>query len=73
MEKYLEMIQKAKNKTELKEISYMATKDQNIKSKQWDIIAACCVWKEWQITTPPATLGDCAKQLKIQKYIKYIK
>lgn len=74
MQKYLEMIKKAKSKDELKEISYLIMKDTSILGKKDDLLVSCCVWKQFQLTTPPATLGDCAKILKIpQKYINAIK
>ena len=74
MKKYLEMIKNAKNKDELKEISYSATKDNAITRKEHDTIVSCCVWKQWQLTTPPATLDDCAKSLKLsKKYVDAIK
>lgn len=74
MIKYLEKIKNAQNSNELKELSYKATKDVEITKKEYDIIVSCCVWKQWQLTTPPAILDDCAKILKLaKKYVNIIK
>lgn len=74
MNKYLKKIKNAQNKDELKELSYEATKDVKITKKEYDTIVSCCVWKQWQLTTPPAILDDCAKTLKLaKKYVNIIK
>lgn len=67
MDKYLQEIKTAKNKDELRDITYKAIKDPRITPKQYDKLTALCVWKNLELQGAIAILADCAKNLKLAK------